>query len=276
MFLHKSKILADRPGEGTVRSEAYVDYLSLPRMAALAEVTWTPVALRNWDDFSQRMQSMYARYSYSKYNYRMPIPVVKKSDAGKGRTRLTVKSPVEGGTLHFTTNGVIPTAKDTRYTNPVVVDDVKSFQVVAVGPGGAPTSLPFFTKSNIPAAWRRYGKNIGTWHTAGMPQGKPGKIVLNATGYIDRNADYIVTFLYTKGKDGLDIDGIHALRNGKIASAEDIHKGFAGARSHDNAYRINIKNYETGARFEIIADISDNFGNNSNGMVFIKRAKHKQ
>ena len=47
MFLHSADVLADKPGQGTAASEGYVDYLSLPRMAALAEVTWSPLAIRN-------------------------------------------------------------------------------------------------------------------------------------------------------------------------------------------------------------------------------------
>jgi hexosaminidase len=38
-------------------SEAQVDYMAYPRAAALAEVLWSPVSRRSWDDFSRRLPS---------------------------------------------------------------------------------------------------------------------------------------------------------------------------------------------------------------------------
>ena len=52
-FLHKP-ILNDMAVLNENRSERYVDYLTLPRMSALAEVTWTPQEKRSWEDFSNR------------------------------------------------------------------------------------------------------------------------------------------------------------------------------------------------------------------------------
>ena len=43
------------------------EYMVLPRMAALAEVQWTPVAKKNFDDFSKRalrLSDLYDRYGY--------------------------------------------------------------------------------------------------------------------------------------------------------------------------------------------------------------------
>ena len=37
------------------------DYMAFPRLCAFAEVTWSPAAARNWDDFSQRMKMHYQR-----------------------------------------------------------------------------------------------------------------------------------------------------------------------------------------------------------------------
>ncbi len=39
-----------------------VEYMILPRMSALAEVLWTPAHLKNWDEFTTRMQQQYKRY----------------------------------------------------------------------------------------------------------------------------------------------------------------------------------------------------------------------
>lgn len=43
------------------------EYMIMPRMAALAEVQWTPAAKKNFDDFSKRahrLSDLYDRYGY--------------------------------------------------------------------------------------------------------------------------------------------------------------------------------------------------------------------
>jgi hexosaminidase len=42
-----------------METSARVEFQMLPRMCALAEVAWTPQALRNWDDFHARLQAHY-------------------------------------------------------------------------------------------------------------------------------------------------------------------------------------------------------------------------
>ena len=45
------------------------EYMSLPRMAALAEVAWTDYALKNYADFQKRMETQYKRYDLKGINY---------------------------------------------------------------------------------------------------------------------------------------------------------------------------------------------------------------
>ena len=49
-----------------------VEYMVFPRLCALAEVTWSPKAARNWDDFQRRMQTQYPRLDERGINYRHP------------------------------------------------------------------------------------------------------------------------------------------------------------------------------------------------------------
>jgi hexosaminidase len=36
-------------------SLSQVEYMTFPRLCALAEVVWSPAASRNWEDFTQRL-----------------------------------------------------------------------------------------------------------------------------------------------------------------------------------------------------------------------------
>jgi hexosaminidase len=57
-----------------IPTEKQVEYMALPRMSALAEVVWTPKALRDYEKFSHRMERQYKRFDAMKLNYRVPAP----------------------------------------------------------------------------------------------------------------------------------------------------------------------------------------------------------
>jgi len=58
----------------TVRNIAAVEYLAMPRLAALAEVAWTPQASREWNGFRSRLAAQAPRWNYLGVNYyRSPL-----------------------------------------------------------------------------------------------------------------------------------------------------------------------------------------------------------
>jgi hexosaminidase len=46
-----------------MRTEARVTYMTFPRIAALAEVAWSPTNRINWDDFQRRLEKQLPRYT---------------------------------------------------------------------------------------------------------------------------------------------------------------------------------------------------------------------
>jgi hexosaminidase len=48
------------------------EYMTFPRLCALAEVVWSPAAARNWDDFSVRLTQHLKHLDALKVNYRKP------------------------------------------------------------------------------------------------------------------------------------------------------------------------------------------------------------
>jgi hexosaminidase len=53
-----------------IASFQHVEYMAFPRMCALAEVTWSPKASRDWDDFMRRMEIHARRLEELGINYR--------------------------------------------------------------------------------------------------------------------------------------------------------------------------------------------------------------
>lgn len=52
-----------------IKTPEHVEYNTLPRMTALAEVNWTQQGQRDWEDFNFRLQQLRRRYDALSYNY---------------------------------------------------------------------------------------------------------------------------------------------------------------------------------------------------------------
>jgi hexosaminidase len=69
-----------------------VQYMAFPRIAALAEVAWTPLALKNYDAFSTRLGGVMKHYDGGHVNYSKPVPPAKREtkDGGTLETSLGI------------------------------------------------------------------------------------------------------------------------------------------------------------------------------------------
>ncbi len=47
----------------------HAQYMTFPRIAAIAEVIWSKKEQRDWDDFTKRLKMQFLRYDYAKINY---------------------------------------------------------------------------------------------------------------------------------------------------------------------------------------------------------------
>jgi len=276
-FLHNADVLMDKPGKGTAASEAYVDYLTLPRMAALAEVTWTKQSKRKYDHFLQRMRSQYPRYTAAGYNFRMPTPLVNIASQSNGGLKVSSITsngiPVKDGVIRYTTDGTNPTEKSDVLDlskGDVLIPSGKDFKTATFALGKQSLTFSYIDPMN---KWAKFGKKFGEWNSGKVGNKKPKEVTFEATGLINKNGTYEVTFIYTKGEHRLDIDGITVVQNDVKKVAEDKHYGIAAGRPKNNTYTVKINAYETGASYKVKAMIYGDTGDDSNGMVFIKRVK---
>lgn len=53
-----------------IATPEHVEYMLLPRMAALSELTWTPKEMKNPEDFKKRLKTQAERYKMMGWNYR--------------------------------------------------------------------------------------------------------------------------------------------------------------------------------------------------------------
>ena len=269
-FMH-NPILQDMPVMDENRSFNYVDYLSLPRMAALAEVTWTPEQIRSWDDFSNRQATQYNRYSANGYHFRVPQPVVEQPAKTAGGYKISMSSPVKDAHLRYTTDGSYPTVYSPLYTKPIIVDDPQKFSAITVV-NKRHSSLAFKLPKDNSEKFAKYGVKIGEWKSGKVSAGVYKPVEFDATGKINKNGKYEITFVFTGGVQRLDIEKVEVVVNGKVV-ASDVHYGTTGGQNKDNTYKLNITNYETGANYTIRANVMGDTGNDSNGLVLLKTAQ---
>lgn len=249
------------------RSHAYFDYLTFPRMSALAEVLWSSKAQQSWDSFEHRMQTHYNRYDQSEYGYRVPQPKLVKKEEVDGGFILALENVVHGAQIRFTTNGVKPNVHSEIYTTPIKMKRLQDFQAITVV-NNRHYSLPLSFPQSYPQ-FEEYGLMVGEWRSKDIYADQEIELEVNATGKIDKNGSYEISFLHTDGDHSLEISGIKIYKNGTLAT-EIAQTGTIGESSEKNTFGFKINEYETGAEFKVGARLKGLGGTDSNGVIFIK------
>ena len=98
-----------------------VEYMALPRMAALSETQWCQPELKDYDSFKQRLLGMFHHYDLEGYNYAKHLYNVDINiDADTKWHELVVRMSTAGNAeIRYTLDGTQPTAASTLYTGPV-------------------------------------------------------------------------------------------------------------------------------------------------------------
>ncbi|TSD67008.1 family 20 glycosylhydrolase [Inquilinus sp. KBS0705] len=130
-----------------IPTEAKVEFMLLPRMLALSEVAWSPLANKNFKDFNEtRLPYHYAWLDKNGYNYHVP-QAIGAIDTTMIGTQLTVnlKAPVNGATIFYTIDGYTPRETDMPYTKPITynvpIDQYRELQTIVITPSGKRSSV---------------------------------------------------------------------------------------------------------------------------------------
>jgi hexosaminidase len=112
-----------------ISTEARLQWMALPRAAALAEVGWSAAARRRWPDFLERLVPQFARYRAFGLNYADSVfaPAAQISrTAGGFSLALSNQAESSGaalGGIHYTLDGREPSAGSPRYEAPLLVPE---------------------------------------------------------------------------------------------------------------------------------------------------------
>ncbi len=107
---------------GTVE---YLEYMTFPRLIALAEVTWSAKKDRNFDDFKNRLQSHYLLMKRLNVNYFRPtyhLNAVTKINNQNKNAVIKFKSEQINPPIFYTLDGQLPTSNSLRCQDSITVN----------------------------------------------------------------------------------------------------------------------------------------------------------
>lgn len=123
-------------GQGNVWTEyistpEHAEYMSTPRMTALAEVLWSPKENLDWDSFRGRLNHQFDRFdamnlNYSKGSYAVDFV----TDFDEEQNQFVVKMETEQykPDIRFTIDGSDPTPVSEIYTKPLIIDSTTTIK----------------------------------------------------------------------------------------------------------------------------------------------------
>ncbi|TBR36483.1 MULTISPECIES: beta-N-acetylhexosaminidase [Dyella] len=123
---------------------AHVQHALYPRLAALAELGWSPENARNWSSFLQRLPGELARYRALGIGYADSAyaPVFQVTGAADGAFKVTLANQVASGTMRFTTDGAAPTATSAAYVRPLTLANHTTLRAATFAADGFELAAP--------------------------------------------------------------------------------------------------------------------------------------
>ncbi len=117
----------------------HVEYMVLPRMAALSEVQWTIPEKKEYRDFTSRLSRLMAFYERDQRNYAkhaFELRATFTPDATSRSTAITLET-VDNAPIYYTLDGSTPTLASTAYQEPIVLTNSASLRAAAIRQTGS-------------------------------------------------------------------------------------------------------------------------------------------
>ncbi|RAJ79898.1 hexosaminidase [Chitinophaga dinghuensis] len=104
-----------------IPNSSHLEYMTYPRLPALAEVAWTNNNQKDFSDFQRRLQSHYLLLQRLYVNYCRPsytVTIVPSINYDKKETTIRLESQQYQPVIRYTMDGTAPDQHATRYTGP--------------------------------------------------------------------------------------------------------------------------------------------------------------
>ena len=131
---------------------SHVEYMELPRMAALCEVQWCKPEKKDFSNFRQRLLPLFKLYELKNYNYAKHILDIEPefgTDTERGVITATLRV-IDDTPIYYTLDGSEPTTASALYNAPIEISSACILKAKGIGARGVTRTLTeeiFFNKA---------------------------------------------------------------------------------------------------------------------------------
>jgi hexosaminidase len=119
-----------------IPSEKRADYMTMPRMTALAEVAWTDHP-GDYQSYLERLRYQYPRWDMLHIHYRLPdLKGFTDNNVFTDSAVLTVQKPLADMVIHYTTDGTLPSASSAVLPQSLTIKKTVNIKLAAFTPEG--------------------------------------------------------------------------------------------------------------------------------------------
>ncbi len=121
-----------------VPAYSHVEYMELPRMAALCEVQWCRPENKDFGSFKQRLLQLFRLYDRKQYNYAKHILDIEEEfgiDTEKGVVTVALKT-LDGIPVYYTLDGSEPTAASAKCEGVLEISESCTLKAKGIGKRG--------------------------------------------------------------------------------------------------------------------------------------------
>lgn len=108
-----------------IKTPEQVEYMAMPRMAALAEVLWSPASTRNYEGFTKRLVSHTKLLDFRKINYSKAFFDIQEfvyPHSKDGSLAIDLSTSFKQGVIRYTINGEEPGSMSPLFKEKILVD----------------------------------------------------------------------------------------------------------------------------------------------------------
>lgn len=248
------------------RSENYVEYQVLPRLLAVAEVDWTPQSKRDYIDFSERIIPHFDRLTAAGYHYRVPTPTIVSTTESANGYIVELSTPLNGATIHYTTNGESATPFDKLYTEPVEVKQLSDLRAVTAV-SKTHFSVPIFFEEDY-SKYEEYGVITKKLQAATVNSNTYKEILIDFTGKVSGDGEYQLALIPLTDKVNVEVADIKVLKHNDITAETAFN---ATVTNSVVTQTITISEWQAGTPYSAKLFVKGLAGNEGNFALFIKK-----
>ena len=230
------------------------EYMTFPRLCALAEVAWTPREKQSWSKFQNRLGDMLARLEVRQVNFHIPMP---SAQANNGT--VSIMLPFRGAQVRYTIDGTDPGPTSTLYSKPFFAPDPgKVFMRTFIGD----------RRSNVQHGAEK--KPFAKWSPENTKETFQN-LSFDVSHIIDRPGDWKLELIHTDGRGKLTIRSATLLENGREVSIDKC-PGKVNRKRPCNIHTLKLPEYDKRATYTVTIDVKTGGGSASFGNLVLEHS----